>query len=170
MCPHKPHPLPRCRRSRRWMRDRTKNVYTVDASDIAEKAEQIVRVNGRENVIMVIRGESLCGHCSRRLPIRDERHSRETPMAVDARYGVAGGLQPLRIVGLSYLRQLFYTKFDLKVHGFKRISLPTEWLIIGDLTKAADFTKLWNDLRKSISFVEGVKSQSWTGHFWTHCR
>jgi protein arginine N-methyltransferase 3 len=30
----------------------TKHVYAVDASDIAEKAEQIVRVNGLENVIM----------------------------------------------------------------------------------------------------------------------
>jgi protein arginine N-methyltransferase 3 len=29
----------------------TKHVYAVDASDIAEKAEQIVRVNGREIVI-----------------------------------------------------------------------------------------------------------------------
>jgi protein arginine N-methyltransferase 3 len=29
-----------------------KHVYAVDASDIAEKAEQIVRVNGLENVIM----------------------------------------------------------------------------------------------------------------------
>jgi hypothetical protein len=74
------------------------------------------------------------------------------------------------IVGLSYLRQLFFTKFDLKVHGFERISLPTEWLIIGDRTKAADFTKLWNDLHKSISFVKGAESQSWMGHFWTHCR
>jgi protein arginine N-methyltransferase 3 len=33
-------------------KSRTKNVYAVDASDIAEKAEQIVRVNGRENDIM----------------------------------------------------------------------------------------------------------------------
>ncbi|KAJ8581839.1 hypothetical protein M405DRAFT_938077 [Rhizopogon salebrosus TDB-379] len=123
-------------------KSRTKNVYAVDASDIAEKAEQIVRVNGREIVIMVIRGESLCGHCvllderselvtrrsasrttwrtgcvsficcvsvqdtrryerhistgSRRLPIRNERHSRETPTTTDARHGVAGRLQLLR--------------------------------------------------------------------------
>jgi protein arginine N-methyltransferase 3 len=33
-------------------KSRTKHVYVVDASDIAGKAEQIVRVNGLENVIM----------------------------------------------------------------------------------------------------------------------
>jgi protein arginine N-methyltransferase 3 len=33
-------------------KSRTKHVYAVDASDIAEKAEQIVRVNGLENVIV----------------------------------------------------------------------------------------------------------------------
>lgn len=34
-----------------------KHVYAVDASDIAEKAERIVKANGLENVITVIRGK-----------------------------------------------------------------------------------------------------------------
>jgi Zn-dependent oligopeptidase len=38
-------------------------------------------------------------------------------------------------VGLYYLRQVFFAKFDLKVHVDK---------------EAADYTKLWNDLRESI--------------------
>jgi hypothetical protein len=38
----------------------------------------------------------------------------------------------------------------------ERVSLPTQWLIIDDRTKAADFTKLWNDLHQSISFVKGL--------------
>jgi 2-polyprenyl-3-methyl-5-hydroxy-6-metoxy-1,4-benzoquinol methylase len=33
-------------------KSRTRNVYAVDASDIADKAEEIVRVNGREIVVM----------------------------------------------------------------------------------------------------------------------
>jgi hypothetical protein len=31
-------------------------------------------------------------------------------------------------------------------------------------TEAADYAKLWDDLRESISFVEGGKSQPWTRH------
>jgi hypothetical protein len=38
----------------------------------------------------------ILGDMKGRLPIRDERHSRETPMAVDTRHSVAGRLQPLR--------------------------------------------------------------------------
>ncbi len=34
-----------------------KRVYAVDASDIAEKAEKIVKVNGMEDIITVIRGK-----------------------------------------------------------------------------------------------------------------
>jgi hypothetical protein len=62
---HLLHPLPRCRRSQHWMRDRNtlftccqirgnlaKHVYAVGVSDIAEEAEQIVRANGLENAIM----------------------------------------------------------------------------------------------------------------------
>ncbi|KAJ8586576.1 hypothetical protein M405DRAFT_795392 [Rhizopogon salebrosus TDB-379] len=45
------------------------------------------------------------------------------------------------IVGLSYLWQLFFTKFDLKVHVDEGY-LSTECLIISDRTKAADFTNL----------------------------
>jgi hypothetical protein len=107
---------------------------------------------------------------SRRLPIRDERYLRDTPAAGDARHGVAGRLQLLRNCWTVLPSTIIFTKFDLKVHGFERVSLATEWLIIGDRTKAADFTTLWKDLHKSISVVKGAKSQSWTGHFWTHCR
>jgi hypothetical protein len=47
------------------------------------------------------------------------------------------------------------------------VGLLTEWLILGDRTEAADYTKLWNDLRESISFVKGGKSQPCTKHVWT---
>jgi len=53
-------------------------------------------------------------------------------------------------VGLFYLRQLFFAKFDLKVHVDK---------------EAADYTKLWNDLRESISLVKGGKAQPGQGTF-----
>lgn len=43
-------------------------------------------------------------------------------------------------IGLFYLRQLFFAKFDIKVHTDKK---PT------------DYTKLWNDIRTSVSLVEG---------------
>jgi hypothetical protein len=46
------------------------------------------------------------------LPTRDERHSKETPMA-DARHDVCSRYA---IVILFYLRQLFFAKFDSKVH------------------------------------------------------
>ncbi|EGN98007.1 hypothetical protein SERLA73DRAFT_109304 [Serpula lacrymans var. lacrymans S7.3] len=45
-------------------------------------------------------------------------------------------------VGLFYLRQLFFAKFDMKVHVDQK---PT------------DYTKLWNDLRESVSLVKGGK-------------
>jgi hypothetical protein len=38
----------------------------------------------------------ILGDMKGRLPIRDEMHSRETPMVVDARHSVAGRLQLLR--------------------------------------------------------------------------
>jgi metallopeptidase MepB len=43
-------------------------------------------------------------------------------------------------VGLFYLRQLFFARFDLKVHTDQ---------------DPADYTKLWNDLREKISLVKG---------------
>ncbi|KAG2069924.1 zincin [Suillus decipiens] len=53
-------------------------------------------------------------------------------------------------VGLFYLRQLFFAKFDLKVHVDK---------------EATDYTKLWNDLRESVSLVKGGKAQPGQGTF-----
>jgi len=43
-------------------------------------------------------------------------------------------------VGLFYLRQIFFAKFDIKVHTDK---------------ESMDYTKLWNDIRTSVSLVEG---------------
>ncbi|KAL5513671.1 PRD1 [Sanghuangporus vaninii] len=43
-------------------------------------------------------------------------------------------------VGLFYLRQLFFAKFDIKVHTDRE---PT------------DYTALWNNLRESVSLVKG---------------
>ncbi|KDQ62378.1 hypothetical protein JAAARDRAFT_189705 [Jaapia argillacea MUCL 33604] len=55
-------------------------------------------------------------------------------------------------VGLFYLRQLFFGKFDIKVHTDK---------------DATDYTALWNGLRESISLVKGGKAtpgQATFGH------
>jgi hypothetical protein len=50
------------------------------------------------------------------------------------------------IVGLFYFRQLFFVKFDLKLHPIKvrsgPVSLLTERLVPGDRTEAADYIKL----------------------------
>lgn len=43
-------------------------------------------------------------------------------------------------VGLFYLRQIFFAKFDIKVHTDK---------------ESMDYTKLWNDIRTTVSLVEG---------------
>ncbi|KAF8349335.1 metallopeptidase MepB [Amanita rubescens] len=53
-------------------------------------------------------------------------------------------------VGLFYLRQLFFAKFDLKVHTDQ---------------EPADYTKLWNDLRESISLVKSGKPCPGQGSF-----
>ncbi|KAH7885032.1 hypothetical protein F5I97DRAFT_1810510 [Phlebopus sp. FC_14] len=53
-------------------------------------------------------------------------------------------------VGLFYLRQLFFAKFDLKVHVDK---------------DAADYTALWNELREKISLVKGGAPQPGQGTF-----
>ncbi|KAF5382609.1 hypothetical protein D9615_002965 [Tricholomella constricta] len=45
-------------------------------------------------------------------------------------------------VGLFYLRQLFFAKFDLKVHTDK---------------EGEDYTSLWNTLREKISLVKSIK-------------
>ncbi|KAF5369475.1 hypothetical protein D9758_002530 [Tetrapyrgos nigripes] len=45
-------------------------------------------------------------------------------------------------VGLFYLRQIFFAKFDIKIHTD---SEPT------------DYTKLWNDLREKVSLVKSGK-------------
>ncbi|KZT23430.1 metallopeptidase MepB [Neolentinus lepideus HHB14362 ss-1] len=45
-------------------------------------------------------------------------------------------------IGLFDLRQIFFGKFDIKVHTDQK---PT------------DYTKLWNDLRESVSLVKGGK-------------
>jgi len=53
-------------------------------------------------------------------------------------------------VGLFYLRQLFFAKFDLKVH--------TE-------QKGEDYTTLWNTLREKISLVKAKKPSPGQGTF-----
>ncbi|EIM81645.1 metallopeptidase MepB [Stereum hirsutum FP-91666 SS1] len=53
-------------------------------------------------------------------------------------------------VGLFYLRQLFFAKFDLKVHVDN---------------KAEDYTALWNNLREHISLVKGGKPGPGQGSF-----
>ncbi|KII91031.1 hypothetical protein PLICRDRAFT_39628 [Plicaturopsis crispa FD-325 SS-3] len=53
-------------------------------------------------------------------------------------------------VGLFYLRQLFFAKFDIKVHTDQ---------------ETADYTSLWNSLRESISLVKGGKLAPGQGTF-----
>ncbi|KAI0822314.1 Metalloprotease [Trametes gibbosa] len=53
-------------------------------------------------------------------------------------------------VGLFYLRQLFFANFDLKVHTDQ---------------EAADYTKLWNEMRESISLVKGGNLGAGQGSF-----
>jgi metallopeptidase MepB len=53
-------------------------------------------------------------------------------------------------VGLFYLRQLFFAKFDLKVHTDK---------------ESEDYTKLWNTLREKVSLVRYVKECPGQGTF-----
>ena len=60
-------------------------------------------------------------------------------------------------VGLFYLRQLFFAKFDLKVHTDK--GKFTDHLIAcsaqyGCGLEAADYTELWSTLRETISLVQ----------------
>ncbi|KAJ8581437.1 hypothetical protein M405DRAFT_751798, partial [Rhizopogon salebrosus TDB-379] len=50
-------------------------------------------------------------------------------------------------IGLICIRQLFFARFDLKVH----------------VDKAAEYTQLWNDLRESISIVKGGDLQPGQG-------
>lgn len=51
-------------------------------------------------------------------------------------------------IGLFYLRQVFFAKFDIKVHT----STSTE-----------NYTELWNNLRESISLVKSGKHTSGQG-------
>lgn len=53
-------------------------------------------------------------------------------------------------VGLFYLRQLFFAKFDLKVHTDQ---------------ERTDYTKLWSDLRESVSLVKSGKPCPGQGTF-----
>jgi hypothetical protein len=83
----------------------------------------------------------------RRLPSRD-KSTREKlqrlPMYITG-YDVAGRLQPLRDCwtvlpfGNYYLPSLISRCTSIKVR-FERVSLPTEWLILGDRSQAADYT------------------------------
>ncbi|KAG6917455.1 hypothetical protein DXG01_002432 [Tephrocybe rancida] len=53
-------------------------------------------------------------------------------------------------VGLFYLRQTFFAKFDLKVHTEKA---------------GEDYTELWNSLREKISLVKNIKATPGQGTF-----
>jgi len=66
-------------------------------------------------------------------------------------------------VGLFYLRQLFFAKFDLKVHTDQSTSLFTTaqcslLIDIYSVIESEDYTALWNDLREKISLVKYDKA------------
>lgn len=61
-------------------------------------------------------------------------------------------------VGLFYLRQLFFAKFDIKVHTDqgKNFLISSRCLFIYLFhAEGEDYTALWNTLRESISMVKG---------------
>jgi hypothetical protein len=64
-------------------------------------------------------------------------------------------------VGLFYLRQLFFAKFDLKVHTDKGMLIWCPVTINQSLThysaEGADYTELWSFLREKISLVKSGK-------------
>lgn len=74
-------------------------------------------------------------------------------------------------VGLFYLRQIFFAKFDIKVHTDQGLcyisSYPTardiEILLL--LIEEADYTELWNSLREKISLVKSGKPCPGQGTF-----
>ena len=74
-------------------------------------------------------------------------------------------------VGLFYLRQLFFANFDIKVHTDKSkfVAVAPRGVQYAELIElgpdATDYTKLWNDLRESISFVKGDKPTPGQGTF-----
>ena len=94
------------------------------------------------------------------IPTRDERHSRENSngcQCTSRRCRKAAAATPLldcSAFGSYALPRLISRCTSIKAR-FGRVRLLTEWLILGDSTEAADYTKLWNDLRESISFVKG---------------
>ena len=64
-------------------------------------------------------------------------------------------------VGLFYLRQLFFAKFDLHVHTDQGIYVPrngtppfcADWLVSDD----TNYTKLWNIMKEEISLIKPGK-------------
>lgn len=71
-------------------------------------------------------------------------------------------------VGLFYLRQLFFAKFDLKVHTDQSVYLPSNlyqllWLNI--LSEKENYTELWNTLRQKVSLVNYEKACPGQGTF-----
>lgn len=75
-------------------------------------------------------------------------------------------------VGLFYLRQLFFAKFDLKVHTHKGIVCLIKVMILltkSIITEEADYTKLWNTLREEVSLVKGGKQCPGQGTFYKYC-
>ncbi|THH10464.1 hypothetical protein EW145_g1314 [Phellinidium pouzarii] len=59
-------------------------------------------------------------------------------------------------VGLYYLRQLFFAKFDIKVHTDKGQGYLQQCASSYHIkTEACDYTALWNDLRTSVALVNG---------------
>jgi Zn-dependent oligopeptidase len=71
-------------------------------------------------------------------------------------------------VGLFYLRQLFFAKFDLKVHTDQgnAIQYPSSTNLMFKINlESADYTNLWNSLREKISLVKSGKPCPGQGTF-----
>jgi len=71
-------------------------------------------------------------------------------------------------VGLFYLRQLFFAKFDLKVHTDQgnAIRYPSSTNLMFEINlESTDYTNLWNSLREKISLVKAGKPCPGQGTF-----
>ncbi|KAG6850281.1 hypothetical protein H0H93_015538 [Arthromyces matolae] len=71
-------------------------------------------------------------------------------------------------VGLFYLRQVFFAKFDLKVHtdqGYLSMRPPGTLENNATIADPEDYTTLWNSLREKVSLVKAIKDCPGQGTF-----
>lgn len=72
-------------------------------------------------------------------------------------------------MGLYYLRQVFFAKYDIKVHTDKGLSQPCLRVLaradLLSLTESTDYTALWNDLREATTTLKFKQRAAGQGSF-----